>query len=351
MSKHGSVAVQALWRRTPEGIDKLDVNNATQRRLIDKAVETIELPELIGHITDIPELEEVAVRLRPELMLEVKFWRNATGLENAVEAAAASSYRNESVEAMMLAKRNELPKLAARNFGERDILSAVASLIKGKKDVADLRTWTIVATRNLAGVTEIMREVKELDLAFLTMVADCLSEESIPNVKGEDPWLIALRHADAIDNEKPLGLRLAVFLLSRALGEASRSPGGLVRVGFESVDRAVAERCLPEELWRKLERHLPRSIFWFDWSRSHRLRTAVVDLFVDRRIPVEEFIHVTTDINVFSDLSRQMSWSSSGRNYLKKVMRALKSEEKRSKMKSEGLNKFRIVKKIVREIE
>ena len=350
LSKYGSVVVRALWQKTTESIDKLDVLNATQRRWIDKAVETIELPELIGYITGNSELEEVAVRLRPELMQEVTFWRNATELEKTVEAAAASSHRRECLEAMILAERNELPNLAVRNLGEKDILSVVVSLTNRKEDVADLRTWTKAATRNPVGIMEIMLELKELNLTFLTMVASCLSEESIPNHKGKDPWLIALKHAEAKDKEEQLDLRLAVFLLNRAFGGESRSPGGLVRVGFESVDRAVVERRLPETLWRQLDKLLPHSIIWFDWSRSHRLRTAVAGLFVDRRLPVEEFIQVTTDIDVFGDLSRHMSWSRSGRNYLKKVMQALKSEEKRSKNKSEELNKFRIVKKIMKDI-
>ena len=348
LSKHGPVVVQTLWRKKPEDIDKLDVHNATQRRLIKNTVKSIELSELIGHITGIPGLQESALQLRPELMQEVSFWKNATELEKSVEAAATSAHRKECLVAMILAERNELPNLAVRNLGERDILSVVVSLINRNEDVGDLQTWTKAATRNPVGITEIMLESKELNLTFLTMVARCLSEESIPNFKGRDPWLIALKHAEVEDKEKPIDLRLSVFLLNRALGGESRSPGGLVRVGFESVDRAVVERRLPEVLWRKLEKHLPQSIFWFYWSRSHRLRTAVAGLFVDRRLPVEEFIQVTTDIDVFGDLSRQMSWSRSGRNYLKKVMQALKSEEKQSNKKSEELDKSRIIKKLLR---
>lgn len=336
LSKHGPVAVWTLWRRKPDGIDKLDVHNATQQRLIDKAVKTIELSELIGHIAGIPGLQDSAVRLRPELMQEVSFWKNATELEKPIEVAAASSHRRECLEAMILAERNESPNLAVKYLGERDILSVVVSLINRNADVADLKTWIKAATRNPAGITEMMLESKELNLTFLTMVASCLSEESIPNHKGRDPWLIALKHAEVED--KQIDLKLAVFLLNRAFGGESRSPGGLVRIGFESVDRAVVERCIPEVLWRKLEKHLPQPIFWFYWSRSHRLRTAVVRLFVDQSLPVDEFIQITTNIDVFGDLSRQMSWSLSGRNYLKKVMQTLKSEElEKSKIVNELL--------------
>ena len=112
LSKHGTNVVRALWRRTPEGFDKVRWQNATQRWLIDRTVETTELSELLSLIIDVPELEELALRMRPKIVREVAFWRNAAELEKAVEAAAAVSFsRYESIEAMMLARRRELAKV------------------------------------------------------------------------------------------------------------------------------------------------------------------------------------------------------------------------------------------------
>ena len=351
LSKHGTSVVRALWRSMPEAMDKLEVHNTTQRYLFDRAVETIELSELLRHIVNNPVLEEIALNQRPEVTQEVAFWRNVTDLEKAVEIAAVSNNRKKSIEAMIEAERRELPKLAVWNFGERDILSAVAVPIRKKVEGVDLRPWVVAATRDPTGIAEILREEDELDLAFLTMVAGCVSEEAVPNPDGEDPWLIALSHAGALDDGNALDLRLAVLVLGRALGVVSRSPGGLVRAGFESVDRAVAEGRLPEDLWQKLERHLPYSIFWFNWSKTYRLRSAVADLFVDRRLPPEEFVRLTRDFDVFGELVRQMSWSRSGRNYLKEVMRVLKSEERSSKGKGKGSKKSKIIRAIMNETE
>ena len=304
LSKHGTSVVRALWRRAPEGFDKVSWQNDTQRWLIDRLLGTIELSELLSYVIDLPDLEEFALSLRPEILLEVTFWKNAAELEKAVEAAAVSCNHRETVEAMMRARRRGLAKAAVLHFGERDVLSVISSMIGRNEDAAGLREWTVEATRDLTGITELLREAKGLNLAFLTMVAGCVSEGSVPNREGKDPWLIALRNAGGSDNECPLDLELAVFVLSRALGGASRSPGGLVQAAFERVDGAVANHSLPEELWHKLERHLPRSFFWFDLGRSHRIRTAVADLFVGRELPAEEFVQVT---RVRTHYSHQMT--------------------------------------------
>ena len=333
LSKCGTNIVQALWRRKPEGFEKGSWHNATQRGLIDGAIESTELSELLCHLIDAPELENVALRLRPAIMQEALYWRNATELERSINVAAGSPSRDKSLEAMIMARRKELPGLAVSSFGEKDVLSVIESLISSNLDTAIIQPWMIEATHDPSGIANFLRDSQELDLTFLTMIAGCVSEDLIPDIEGEDPWLIALRNAGALGSGDPLDLRLAVVVLSRALGGTSRSPGGLVRAGFESVDNAVADHRLPEELWQKLERHLPRSIFWFDWGRTHRIRSAVVDVFAKGRLPAEEFVQVTQDSGVFKDLVRQMSLSRAGRSYLEEVVRYLNSGEKLSSTK------------------
>ena len=349
LSKQGTNVLRTVWRRAPDAFNELSTQTEVQQNLIDRTVQTVELSELLGHIAHVRELERLALRLRPGIVKEVAFWRSAAELEDAVEAAAVSQSRNESIEAMIWAKRKELAMLAVSHFGERDILSAIARTI-GKSDVPrDVRTWIVEATRDATGLKELLRTTEPLHLAFLTLVAGCVSEDSVPNEEGKDPWLIALRRAGALDNEGLLDLELAVFVLSRALGGASSSPGGLLRAGFESVDTALTARRLPEKLWQHLDPYLPRSFFWFDRNRNHRIRTAVTDLFVDRELPAEDFVEITREFDTFRELVRQMSWSRAGRKYLESVIRAAKGKEKKDKNKGEGLTKSKIVETILED--
>ena len=351
VSKQGSSVVRALWRRTPEGFNKGSWSNATQRSLIDRAVETTELSELLIHVIGVPELEEIALLSRPKITQEAQFWKNATELARAVEFAASTVDKDKALVAMITAEREDLAQLAISNMGEKEVLLVIASLSASNRNIVGVREWTVEATRNTAGITEILRKEKKLELAFLSMVAGCVSEDAILSQDEEDPWLIALRNAGAVDGGKALDLHLAVFLLCRAFRRASRSPGGLVRAGFESVDKAMAERRLPEELWRKLERHLPVSIFWFGWSRTHRVRSAVANLFVEGGLAPEEFVQITSEPDIFGDLVRQLSWSRSGREYLEEVMRYARVEEKRLKKKGKGRNKSRMRKTIRKALE
>ena len=351
LSEHGPRVVQTMWRKTPEVFDQLSSKTAIRGQLVDRTVETTELSQLLGHITDVPELEGFSLRVRPEIVEEVAFWRCATELERAVETAVLYLGRYEAIEAMILAERKDLAKLAVSHFGEKDVLSVVASTIHKNENSPDLRMWTVEATRDPTGLTELLRDAEQLQEAFLTLIAGCVSEDSVPNEKGEDPWLTALRHARASDQQKPLNIQLAVFVLRRALGGASSSPGGLVRASFEDVDTAVSRRRLPEELWQKLEPDLPHSGFWLDWSRTHRIRTAVAELFVVRDLPVADFVATTRDSEIFGELVRQMSLSRAGRNYLKNVIDVLESEGRPCIERGGGLKRSKIVKTIIEAIK
>ena len=350
-SKQGARVVRELWRRTPEGFDKRSWDNETQRRLIDVAVQTVELSELLIHVIDVSELEEVALRLRPKIMQETQFWSNTRELARAVEFAVNAVDNDKVLSAMIAAERKELPRLAVSKFGEKVVLLVIAGLVGGNRDKVSIREWTVEATRKTVEIARVLKEEKNLDLAFLSMVASCVSEDAVRNEEGEDPWLIALQNAAAVNGQRDMDLCLAVFLLGRAFLAASRSPGGLVRAGFETVDKAVAEHRLPEELWRRLERHLPTSMFWLDWSKTYRIRSAVADLFVEGGIAPEEFVQVTSDPDTLGDLVRQMSWSRSGRKYVDDVKRYVRSEEKRLKKKGKRRKQSRIGKTIRKELE
>ena len=336
ISTQGDSVVRELWRRTPEGFEKGSWDNETQRKLIDATIETTELSELLDHVIDVAELEEIALRLRPQIMHEEKFWRNTRELAKSMEFAGSTGDNDKVLKAMIAAERKELARLAVSKFGHLSVLLVIADLDDGNRDKIGVREWAMEATRDAVEIARVLREEKKLDLTFLSLLAKCISEDVVRNEEGEDPWLIALQNARAVDRDKELDLYLAVFLLCRAFSRASRSPGQLMRAGFESVDRAVAEERLPEELWRKLERYLPTPMFWFDWSRTHRMRSAMTDLFVDGGVAPEDFVQITSDSSILRDFVRRMSWSRSGREYLDDVMRYVESEEKSSKKKSKG---------------
>ena len=351
LSKVGNSVVQALWRRMPEGVALTENQNSTQLRLIHQTVEAVQLAELLNLIIARPELEFIALEVRPEITQEAAFWRNTADMDRAVGVVADSSHRNQGLRAMIAADRKGLPGLVVGEFEEMEILSAVADSIDAKVEEVDFPAWIVPATRNPAGITQMLQEEGKLDPVFLTLVADCVTEETVPNSGGEDPWLIALSRAGTLDDGKPLDVRLAAFVLSRALGGMSKSPGGLVRAGFDSVDGALSEDRLSEKLWQKLERHLPYPIFWLGWSRTNRFRAAVAEMFVDRRLPAEEFVRVTRDFGAFKELIRQMSWSRSGRKYLKGVGRFLNGREKSSDRKGKERKKSKMIKAVMREIE
>ena len=113
------------------------------------------------------------------------------------------------------------------------------------------------------------------------------------------------------------------LILARALGNRSRNQAELAAFGFDTFYRAAAASQLEDEAWQLLDRRLPSSMFWFEWDRCRRLRSGVVNTFIDGKLSPLAFGGLTSDDDLFRALVDEAGRSSGGRRYLRRVHRAL----------------------------
>ncbi len=79
-----------------------------------------------------------------------------------------------------------------------------------------------------------------------------------------------------------------------------------------------------DNAWRVAKPRLPTGSIWREWDQCEKLRHAVVDSFIDRRLPPIEFGTVVDNGKLWEELVDLAAHSLAGRRYLDKVRSALR---------------------------
>lgn len=324
LRRHGIHLCEAIWKRAPYILVESRCQTAKHRQIVEKTVSDLEVSKIVDYLHGTPHLEGVAIRLRPEIVVEDEFWNYATELDMAVEASSALRRRDDSIDAMIGSDRTGLDRLAVVSFGERDVLSGIARRVRQVGWEDSLISWMALATREPRIIGDWLLSQNTIDVAFLEVVAMYVSENAIPNISGEDPWVGALQNAEVFGCERSIGVEFAVFLFKRAVGGVTASAGGLIRASFWTIDKAIADGRMRETTWRSIERYCPRDMSWRNSNRNRLFRAAVADCLVSRNVPMADVLAFAGNRDVFRDLARRMSRYRAGRRYRKTLVRSLK---------------------------
>jgi hypothetical protein len=148
--------------------------------------------------------------------------------------------------------------------------------------------------------------------------SEVVAPDFVPNNYGIDPWLLAWRGIAGEASRSP-PLYLSCFLLARAFGYRSRDQAELIQATFETVYWGAQRSEISEPAWRLINDRLPYPYFWQHWDRCQRLRSGVVDAFVDGWLSPNTFLTLTDDERLFYQLVDLAAESYSGRTYLRHV--------------------------------
>lgn len=324
----GTAVGVRIWEHDPVRFADLLEGGERQRFIAESSIAAMDLGALTKGIVRTPQLSSAALALRPDLVTAEDFWRQeAVPAEIAFAAlASAPELRTAAIGAMMLADRDDLAPRAAREIGGRALLELVASNVRATGDSRSLATWLRAGLTEPSVVAEFLSSQSGTSWAILSAVAVSMPPDAVPNDYGADPWLLATETV-ARDDRASMPIFLAAYLLTRALGFRSRSPGELAKLSFERVHEAAQLSELPEEAWSLLQPRLPWSMNWFDWDRCPRIRTAVGDLFVDRDLKPSVFAEIVSNDRLFSALSDTVARKGRGRHFLSQVLQFMNRKD------------------------
>ena len=309
-----------IWKRRPDLFTKMFEGNHMERMVSESAFVALSIDELAKGVMKTPELAIAALTRRPDLVGRAEFWsRDVVPVDAAFSVLTGScELRRAGLTAMVAAKRDDLAERAAREIHPAEILQALAVVFDTSTDREDLGPWLATATSDPAKVAQFLVEGQALSLPLLTAIAHMMPPDTVPNDYGEDPWLIAIR---ALGGSTSGGesLFLLSYILSRALGQRSNNPGELAQITFEAIHKAASVGRLPEEAWKMLENRLSRARSWLYWDRCARIRAAVGDLFVKRKLSPESFSRIVDDDQVFAMTVETVARRRGGRKFLRRV--------------------------------
>ncbi|SFB61072.1 hypothetical protein [Azotobacter beijerinckii] len=315
---------RSAWRRDPGILVPFLDKEGALKIILEFTLAELDVADLAAGLAQAPGIRSAALSRRPELVGLPEFWATLDSVDEAFRTAKSSHMEIYAVAALLSARRDDLAPRAVQEFGVRLILQALSTALDRMGD--RLGTWLHMVVIDTGAVAEFLVTQPAIPRAMLYELAQLLQPDAVPNDYGADPWLIAHSNAVGAINEDAASYIFA-YLLSRALGHQSRSMGELAKFSFESTYVAASKNLLSEKGWRLLELRLPCSVFWLSWDRCQRLRTGVTDLFIDRSLAPDLFGGLVQDDRLFSLLVEEAARSGRGRNYLKSVYHALKTDE------------------------
>ena len=310
------------WQRDPGMLVSVLDDEGPFKIVIERTLGALDAAELVSGLARAPALRQAALARRPEIVGQPGFWINLDSVEEVLHAAKCGHEESATL-AAMLARRDDLASDAVKAFGSRLLLQVLRASwdIVGEARMA----WLHSSTCDTATVAEFLATEPNIPKTMLYGLARILPPEAVPNEYGEDPWLISQRHAVGKLDASAASF-MAAYLLSRALGQGSRCPGGLAQLTFDNTHTAAASNRLTEGGWRLLKSRLPKTTPWLKWNRCHQLRVGVADLFINCELAPSLFVELCKDDQLFSLLLHRATKRKRGRAYLELVLRHIVQE-------------------------
>lgn len=320
MKKYGQKLGREIWKYDPTIFEKSLLGGADHGRSIALgSLSSLDLEELSEGILRKPDVVEAILPHRPDLLRLSSMWE----LEQMPTEAAFSiisdetEFGSEAITALFLARRDGLEDQAIRHLGIDRILGALGDRANTSNfDTSTIRKWVRRIAPDRDRVASFLAHASNLSWRLLSEIAAAIPPDGIPNRYGTDPWLNAILVASESEpGEIPVDL--AAYLLARALGTETRSPGELAAWSLQRTYEAASRSRLSDEAWSQLQFRLPWA--WFDWDRCARIRYAISDLFIERDLAPKLFVEVCKDDQLFELLVGDAATRGRGERYLEKV--------------------------------
>ncbi|MGO9533903.1 MAG: hypothetical protein ACLP3B_22355 [Syntrophobacteraceae bacterium] len=226
--------------------------------------------------------------------------------------------------AMLEANNPEVSEMGIQLFGQAAVNSAAEYYDRDENRRA--YRWLVEAKRFPELLFTAVAQVTLQNVRTLAVIAS-LVDCRFPSVsKTSDEWVRALSSAKG--NLGHLAFGFYAFLLGRALSGASPEPGCLIHFSFDTVHNDLLRSRSTKEGWSILDPLLPELGYLSSWDRAKRVRLAVVNAFIYRSFSPNEFLTITEDEHVFTQLVEIASDSATGRSYLENVSSWAKQSSK-----------------------
>ena len=224
------------WQRDPGMLVPIVNDEGPLKIVIERTLAELETSELVAGLTRAPLLLGTALVYRPQLVRIPAFWAGLDSVDEAFRASKKEHLEGVALSAAMVGGRHDLAPQAVQEFGSGLVLQALCASWERAGDGS--RSWLRQSLGDSTVVAEFLTTESIIPMSMLYELSRKLPPDAVPNDYGDDPWLIAWRHAvGAIDHSA--ASHIAAYLLTRALGQRSFCPW---RAGKDQL-RKDPRRC------------------------------------------------------------------------------------------------------------
>ena len=311
---------ELVWKRDPRMLLSILNEGEPINCVLERAMVGLDASDLVTGLAHAPGLLKTALAHRPELVMAPALWERLDGVEDAFRVAKEAHLETDALSAAMVGGRSDLASQAVQALGSGMVLRALSaswdSICDGN------RRWLEESVGEPADVARFLSTGSRIPMAMLYALCRVLPPDAVPSEHGDDPWLVSWGSSVG-EIEHAAASYMGAYFICRALGRRSTCPGELTRTSFERIHTDAGSGRLMRESWLLMEPRLPWIASWSEWDRCHRIRVGVADLFVDRNLSPVLFGELCEDDQLFSQLVDRVAKSKRGRNYLKRVRRAM----------------------------
>ncbi|WP_378952465.1 hypothetical protein [Mesorhizobium sp. ANAO-SY3R2] len=314
----------AFWRRSPARFVEAIAKDGVVGQACADTLARMSMAEIIAGLDRNAHLARSIVRLRPDVLESADFWR-IPDIQDDLAHGFADGAASRVAWALAAAGRTGPAPFIVERADSGDLVAALES---ANADASALPAWLQALARHPNRTAAALASGRVKLLWTVVTLARAGEPDDVPNDYGEDPWIIAVRHASGPVAEADQDY-LAAFLMSRALGRRSRSQAELTQFAYEQLYRALEQSRLPTDVERFVTSRLDWSN-WFDWDNCWRLRDTVTRRFVDYHLDPETFGRLVEDGVLATSLIDEAARSGRGRRYLAEVRQQLKNADEKA---------------------
>ena len=312
-----------LWQRSPLRFHSVLISEGTLSSIASSALAKMKSEQIVSGLESNTDIAIDIAERRPDIMMLTAFWRIPEADDKLAERI---SHQDAGLAARALLAAGRIgPAITIIN--KADPTDLIRALESDKANPDAVRGWLYALCRDQNKLAAVLATGQVTRMATVVAIARQTSPDDVPNIYGEDPWLIALRGVDSPSDRSDKDF-LAAFILSRALGWKSRSQAELLQYSYTRVYKAFQNQHFSREAEKLASWRLGRGS-WFDWGSCSRLIETVTKRFIEHDLNPEIFGRLTDEDPLALSLIDEAAHTRKGRAYLKRVREALMYTDER----------------------
>lgn len=297
--------------------------------------EALEPADAVEFLKVQPELLSVLGKHNPAMIASPQLW-NGSSSEQRTLWELVENWRDiphDTLKAIVFAMLEVGVAVIADEVVERLRQQAVSAALDWVDMSASrspqelLPAWRWALASRPSELLSWLREAREPRAHTVALVASLLDPHASEVQRaGTAVWLQFAATAHAQLDRQTLTKAMA-FLLAFTFDNPGPGAAELVAQAFEIVHDAARHDELDGDSWRLLRDQVPSSFWGWDWDRCERIRRALADRFIRYDWPIDQFLRVVKDEKTFSQIVEYCRMSSSGRSFLRRVVKLVAQGE------------------------